>query len=837
MFEKFTLAFGSLLLAAMPLAAEQLTPGQALDRALGSSEAASQQRRLPALQSASQLKLVYTAGNDGMNTLYVFDGAGKGFMIVAADDAVDTPLLGYSESGSFDPENIPANMAWFLEGYSRKVAAVASGEESTYSAAAPGRRDIAPICRTKWDQISPYNDMCPEKDGQHAYTGCAATAMAQIMKAHNWPVSGEGSNRYTPTGYPAQEVDFSESVYDWANMTNTYDSKSTAQQKEAVAKLMYDCGVAQNMVYSNEGSGALSTAAPTAFINYFRYSRGLRPYFRESFHYDEFVGMIYDELIAGRPVLVTGSNYTNGQNMGHAFIVDGYHADGDYFHLNWGWSGMSDGYYLISALDPAMQGSGGSASGYNMGSLAVMGITPDRDGNSPEGVPYIFSNTDFKTARNQYTHNGSVVFFSGGSGQGVFNYTPFQVSVRPGVKLVNEATGEESTIYGTSFNMPYARGITSFSVSAASFPTDGNYIVTPGFLFEDKWYDIRVAINRNQKLRLEASNTELNFEYVDAIPSASVANISKPETAYFSTPFRITADLTPNGGEFYDIVQLTLLNQRGQTLAVLDRRQIDLLEGETKTIEWVTAIAGPSTGFTAGTYNLVIGTVASSGAISPLPGGTFEITFAEKPLSSAPTATVELIGASGTGSVSIRPAEMAIDNFAANLDISLSKGYFADYMTLAFFNRSGSTYLGQAPEQFIELKGGESAKLSYKADLSGILSPSTVYLMGAWGAITGQVGTDVRYVRFTPSGIEEVAIDEDDTTVYPNVVADNFTVSAPAPIMSVAVYALSGARVMSVAGGNADSLTVDAGALAPGHYIASIVLADGTVVNRQIIKK
>ncbi len=299
----------------------------------------------------------------------VFNRDGGGFAIVTADGVV-----GYNESGSFDPSKAPTPLLDMIEnmteadGFSKK-------NVKRSDPVAPLLGDIA------WDQNHPYNLLCPPYFGKEKpATGCAATAMAQIMRYHSYPERGRGSHSYTPELYPKMgtiSVDFSQSVYDWANMTPRYDENSTEEEMAAVARLMFDAGVAISMEYGPM-SGALSQEWPEALVKYFDYDKGVALRFRANYDFDDWNSLIYDEISAGRPVYATGFS----SDGGHAFVFDGYDENG-FVHVNWGWSAMSNGYFDTNFLTPATQGTGGSSGGFNSRQLIVTGICPPVAGSEP----------------------------------------------------------------------------------------------------------------------------------------------------------------------------------------------------------------------------------------------------------------------------------------------------------------------------------------------------------------------------------------------------------------------------------------------------------------------
>ena len=329
---------------------------------------------------------------------YVFNvGDNAGYVVAAGDDCVPA-VLGYADTGAVDPNNMPSNMKAWLEEYDSQIKymqekGVASTDELVLTATHPA---ISPLLTTTWDQSDPYNQNCPDffTYGK-SVTGCVATAMAQVMYyhraksvtattatipaytcRHKW-ISGTDTLRIYVDAIP------SGSPIDWNNMLNSYSSSATTAQQQAVANLMKYCGAAVEMDYANSwngGSGAYSSEVPNALKNYFNYSDQTVLKYRNNYSSaDDWDNLIYNELSNSRPVFYSGSNRSGG----HAFVCDGYDGKG-YYHINWGWSGTSDGYFLLSALDPDTQGTGGSSAGYNNNQTAVIYAEPK--GSTPPAV-------------------------------------------------------------------------------------------------------------------------------------------------------------------------------------------------------------------------------------------------------------------------------------------------------------------------------------------------------------------------------------------------------------------------------------------------------------------
>jgi hypothetical protein len=299
---------------------------------------------------------VFALTHDELVTLYVFNFTSGGFVIVAADDAC-IPILGYSEKNSFPADmSCPAVKDW-MEDYSRQVhEAKTKGLSSQYAKSQwdailrgdypESTRDVGPLLTTTWWQSPFYNELCPADPAGpngHAVTGCVATAMAQILKYHNFPPMGVGSNTYTHYLYGELSADFGNTVYDWASMPDKLTSSNIA-----VATIMYHAGVAVNMDYGVEGSGSNLTYARKAFVDYFNYQPGIQ-WHNQSDHPDpeDWKGLIRMDLDDQLPVWYGGAI----PSVAHAFICDGYKMDDSTFHFNWGWGGTYDGWYAIGALN------------------------------------------------------------------------------------------------------------------------------------------------------------------------------------------------------------------------------------------------------------------------------------------------------------------------------------------------------------------------------------------------------------------------------------------------------------------------------------------------------
>lgn len=310
--------------------------------------------------NTTDLQLVTTVISDnGDGCFYVFNVGENGFVIISAADNYH-PILAYSEESNFDMGNEHNGAMFLLENFRLDIANAISKDyaampevaaewamlEKTGRLVTDRAEKVGPLCTTKWNQDSPYNYYAPAAaggPGGKAYAGCVATAMSQVMKAWNAPTHGEGTHSYYWLGQQIS-ANFGATTYQWDLMPNSLNNASQ-EQIEAVALLMYHCGVSVNMMFEADGSGAYSEDVPDAMRNYFDYDYCVRK-MRQSYATDVWNQMLRDEFDLGRPVYYGGQSSSGG----HAFVCDGY-DENDLMHFNFGWSGSDDGWYLVDGID------------------------------------------------------------------------------------------------------------------------------------------------------------------------------------------------------------------------------------------------------------------------------------------------------------------------------------------------------------------------------------------------------------------------------------------------------------------------------------------------------
>lgn len=293
---------------------------------------------------------------------YVFNNDAGGFVIIAGDDAV-TPVLGYTSTGSFDADNLPDGLKDLLKSYERQIAALGDNYVANQTATRTAFTGEKLLKTAEWDQNVPFNKYTPS----NYVTGCVATAGAIVMKHHGYPAKGTGSHSYTWNGKPLT-ANF-EHTYDWTSMPAKYDGTNDAAF-DGVARLMADLGVAVEMQYNKDGSGASMEDLLTALKKYFGYSKYARLLAIADLGAEVWNDRLRAEIDANRPILYSAVDSNKG---GHSFVIDGYKDES--FSVNWGWGGYCDGFYRIGALNPE---TGGKPLGdqYNLSQSAVFSLQP-----------------------------------------------------------------------------------------------------------------------------------------------------------------------------------------------------------------------------------------------------------------------------------------------------------------------------------------------------------------------------------------------------------------------------------------------------------------------------
>lgn len=523
-----------------------------------------------------EVKSVSKARGDASgNAFYVFNADNNsGFVIVSGDDRTES-ILGYAEHGQVSDDNMPDNLRYWLECYAEQISHLDKAKRSSTRGTRTVKDGVVPLISAKWDQGTPYNLMCPDGNGKdydeggynpnnRCLTGCVATAMAQVMYKWKYPTTCQGIDAYTK-GFALRELPAT--TFKWDKMTDTYAPNETGEAADAVAELMRYCGQAAEMRYGVNGSETYVTSEQ--MINYFGYSKTAKDVYRNAYTVSEWEDMIYEEVAAGRPVLYGGSSASGG----HQFICDGYDGNG-LFHFNWGWSGTSDGYFVLSLANPYELGSGGGTSkdGYSYSQDAIIGLKPDGgEVESPRIYSVILEEEGWPT---EYSRLSASDHFTNVSLPGlIFMQYDYAEGVAPDYALDYGwglfQDGALKTVLGFS-SVTLTNDVNwkqnSSEVEFGSGLADGMYMLRQVYrpTGSNKWMTCEML----------TSNYDWGISYIKATISGNNLSLSVSETEYYSSNIAInsvkfsgeslevgktvemTVNLTNNGDAFQELICL-----------------------------------------------------------------------------------------------------------------------------------------------------------------------------------------------------------------------------------------------------------------------------------------
>lgn len=334
-------------------------------------------------------ELVFTQNTvKGIPVYYVFNAMpNAGFIMVAADDA-SLPVLGYSFHNLYQGENSNHSFAKWVDSYKSAIIFIMDNDiqatktiTNTWNNFIKNRFEntenvtsVDPLCMAMYNQSPYFNDACPfdKEADKNCVTGCPATAMAIIMKYWKHPIQGAGSKSYDAAKYGTLTVNPGNTFFNWDNMPDVVDEANAD-----IAQLLYQCGVTVEMQYTAESSGSYVTeydgekaSCEYAFKNFFGYAKSLKGVERGDYSDPEWLDLMKSELDSSRPM-----QYAGFGGGGHTFVCDGY-DDNDMFHMNWGWGGEENGFFLLNSLNPGAGGIGSGEGTYNMGQQALVGVKP-----------------------------------------------------------------------------------------------------------------------------------------------------------------------------------------------------------------------------------------------------------------------------------------------------------------------------------------------------------------------------------------------------------------------------------------------------------------------------
>lgn len=697
-------------------------------------------------QAAAKLQLAYT-GNaaDGKNCLYVFNNtAGSGFVVVAADDQTDA-ILGYSDSGEFSAEQMPDNMRAWLAAYTDQISYIkhhglkkAKAQNATYD------KVVEPLLgNIQWNQDSPYNDQCPVYDmNSRCATGCVATAMAQVMYYNRWPEQGIGSHTYAPSILYGKTLtaDFGNTRYNWQAMLPQYNEESSEESRAAVAELMLHCGVAVDMVYSSS-SGAGSLPIPQALVNYFGYDRGVAYRTRQNYSSEEWQRIIIDELDHKRPMIALGV----ASSGGHCFVFDGYDKNG-LVHVNWGWGGMSNGYFRTSALNPASQGIGGADGGFNYNQYLVTGIQPPQS-NTYDDVEIVTSEGLVPSRTSVAADDKFDVALHGT----LYNAGWQDSKVYFGLYLADS----NGNIVKTFSNDKADEVLTGYLFEGLSFDdislgtlADGIYRLYPAARAAEEgapWQPLRDQyVGYPSYLNVSVEDGSATFSYPDYF-CLNADKVDVEPAAYSGKLFKTTAHIKNSGDVCYlGEVQLELLDAKtGRIVATGTTQKIDLAPGDGISLTFIDQF-----GVAPGNYLLTVADDDGRHICNSMP-----LTLQEAPSVAAVTPAEQL---AFKGNVNK-------DMIDITAHIKCTSGFYSGYAYFFILNESGAVQKGCLDPQYFSVSEGDVADVHFSGPfengIDGTVYTATILLYDGinYSTLNPREMSTCQFTLGTSTGISSVS--------------------------------------------------------------------------------
>lgn len=514
------------------------------------------------------LKLAYSHVDEvsGINAFYVFNrGTDAGYILVAADDRAPI-ILGYSDSGTFDSRHIPQSMQGMIQSWSDQISWLVSHPEC--KAAVPSRvgTPVEPLLgEIQWDQGDPYNRKCPtvtqydmwgDVSGKGpAATGCVATALGQIMYYHKWPETGKGSVSYKSEGMDETmqvSCTFEGVKYNWDAMLPKLTSKSPSDAIYAVSTLLFHVGAAFESAYG-ASTGATDVSVAPALLKYFNYDQGISYVNRDYYTSAEWDAMLMEELWNRRPVAYGG---VTRKFEGHFFVLDGVNADG-YYHVNWGWSGMEDGYYMLSLLEPGTQGIGGASGGaFHYAQNMIIGIQKPVEGSTAN---YNFTCDGLGKVNATVGRQETVKL----TATGCWNNSAHIVTANLGFMIVDsegKVVHRQMVTNAVEYGIGYGKDKLECSLLIPDNIAPGNYTVRPAYQVAADGYADRfmlVTPGRISQYKLEVTEEKLTYSsegtYALSILSVRGDNEGPLENGITK---KVIVRFRNEGGEFHGPVQL-----------------------------------------------------------------------------------------------------------------------------------------------------------------------------------------------------------------------------------------------------------------------------------------
>jgi len=801
---------------------------------------------------ATVTRLVYTckdqattrSSNENGYYYVVNIGENNGFVIVSGDDRAKD-ILGYSDSGSFPTLNLPENFKNWMKTYETELKELAAVvEDTTFASVTTNLRtinsstfapNIPPLLGTiKWDQSAPYNILCPIIDSTQVPTGCVATAMAQVMKYHQWPVTGIGKKTYK--AYQVKDslsVDFSKTTYDWAIMTNTYDGyNNTPSQDTAVATLMLHCGVAVNMDYSAYSSGAFSNEIPAALIDYFGYDENTQIFTRNYYTEAEWVGMIKTELNTARPIIYGGSSL---EGTGHQFVCDGYDAN-NLFHFNWGWNGSCNGYFELTSLNVMTPGIGGGNGGYSIGQDMVLGIQKPTATSVKTYQLFLYKVLEAdkpQIARDSmFNLTTGFVNFGGNTFNGLFGLGLYR-----GDSLV-------SLLKENNVTLPTYYGDTNFSADSLFIPStlaEGTYQIYGIYKAtgQSRWSVMRHKVGTPHSLDVTVTTSDVQFSIPDVYPKLTLTEpIKVIGNIYSGKTTRVSATIQNAGTEYNSYLILQLCSPiDGKTLQLINYDPINIPAGTTKTIELTGTIHVAPGNYTLNFYydtkndqdNYVLD------LLSPGPNNSVSVSVINAS-TLAPVLTL-------TEKMSLADSTLFIgSNAILTAKVKNTGGLFNSSLIAFVFPQNEKSSIDYIGPLNIILDTNEEKVITLSKDMD--LAEGTYQLKlyhsndsisNKWDVFTPETSSMIQFtVSNLFTGVEKSTSDR--PILYPIPATDVLNVQSASKIKSIVIQEISGNPILKQVSLSKRTVPVKVFNLNKGIYLIKIETEEGTFTEKFIKK-
>lgn len=767
-------------------------------------------------------------------TYYVVTpGADNGYVVVAGDDNA-TPVLGYSLKGTVTSDDMAPEMKYWLDCYDSEIEQM---RRNTLKYGTPlNEKSVAEytvaydplLGNIKWNQDDPYNSHCPMMDGQRTYVGCLATAIGQIMRYHKWPAEGKGSVEYTTAAGIKVSANLEGTIYDWDNMLPTYSPSASQEERDAVGELLFHIGAASKMEYTTTASSASNIDLTPALINNFSYSKNLRVITRNATPFDEWIAAIQKELSEKRPVYYTGI----GTGGGHAFVLDGYDGNGMY-HFNWGWSGVSDGYFVLSVLDPMSQGIGGNTSNFNYMQEIIVGIMPQTD-NEPDGyhpnLCVIHKNPDYQTeglmASVEEGTVNDIIYISGGIlNNGISDYNAPLYLI-----MYNEEN--EYTLYYSDLSL--AQGLyrsASFPIMFGNKYPNGKYQMC--FAYNDNVSDDGKLVKLGSyyaqapcRLNVEINDGKVRITSPeDADLTASV--VSVPEKIYKGRQAKFKVNFTNNGNSYDSALGVVIVDKNDESKYQYAGLYKNVFIGGGEDLE--VEIAGRITlnsgeYYVYPMYDQVVNYINPSCAIVP-DSEPVSITIESEPAAQV----LSVVDIDGSDVIEIESGNGGVSDF--KVAIKNDGGYYAGRIKVCVQGvNTGIFAIGYA-----EIGEGETKLIDVSGELS--LAPgeyNAVVFYEDAGIKTTRFerldgGYKLKVTEYQSSSISDKK--EDVIAVYPNPVSEKLFIRNSEAVNKIEIYDIDG-KLVGVYNGSVADGCVDLSNLGNGIYVIRICTSDDVYIQR-----